>query len=271
MFAAILANAAPKTVTVTEGTNIAATVSPDQKTIVDRPAGLAVVASLSRAEPRSTHRSADRTRASRLLAEGRPHRVSGLQGRHVSHLDDEAGRHRPESAHRRTRRRSRAALFARRHEDRVRIRPRLQGQLRYLGRRLATGKLTQWTSAPSRTNTSRHGRPTARRSRSSAAPASMAPPFRPSTRTGKLRTLATAPTGARLNSPSWSPDGKLAYIAVSRQQKPPDGLRQVRLGTVDDVFPFPATWLPGGRILYTATARSSVTSSRWRRRARHPV
>jgi Tol biopolymer transport system component len=77
---------------------------------------------------------------------------------------------------------------------------------------------------------------------------------------GALRTLATAAAGAHLNSPSWSPDGrKIAYtefarnvtrLMISGQPAAPG----------DDVFPFPATWLPGNRILYTGNGGIHVTN-----------
>ncbi len=68
---------------------------------------------------------------------------------------------------------------------------------------------------------------------------------------GAIRTLATAAPGAHLNSPSWSPDGrKIAYLEFSRNIT-----RLMISGQPaapgDDVFPFPASWLSANRILYT--------------------
>jgi len=77
---------------------------------------------------------------------------------------------------------------------------------------------------------------------------------------GVVRTLQTAPAGARFNSPSWSPDGKkIAYTQFQRNQS--------RLmvsgspaGADDDVFPFPATWMSADRLLYTANGKIHITA-----------
>ena len=78
---------------------------------------------------------------------------------------------------------------------------------------------------------------------------------------GAIRTLATAPAGAHLNSPSFSPDGKkIAYtqfagnkstLMISGSEVPNTG---------DDVFPFEASWLPGNRILYTGNGNIRLTN-----------
>ena len=77
---------------------------------------------------------------------------------------------------------------------------------------------------------------------------------------GAARTLETAPAGAHLNSPSWAPDGKrIAYtqfhanhswLMVSGKKASPD----------DDVFPFPPTWLANNRILYTGNGKIRTVS-----------
>ena len=76
---------------------------------------------------------------------------------------------------------------------------------------------------------------------------------------GKSRTLVTAPTGARLNSPSWSGDGKLAWIqfAGAKSLLMVDGKQSAAF---NDVFPFPVNWLPGGRLLYTGNGKIHITS-----------
>lgn len=76
---------------------------------------------------------------------------------------------------------------------------------------------------------------------------------------GAIRTIASAPPETHLNSPSWAPDGKrVAWIAFSRNVS-----RLVLSGTPagsgDDVFPFPAAWLSADRILYTGNGKIRVT------------
>ena len=75
---------------------------------------------------------------------------------------------------------------------------------------------------------------------------------------GKMRTLATAPAGAHLNSPSWSPDGtQVSYIqfAANISRLMIAGHEAV---ADNDVFPFPATWLGGGKIAYAGNGKIHV-------------
>jgi Tol biopolymer transport system component len=84
---------------------------------------------------------------------------------------------------------------------------------------------------------------------------------------GTARTLVTAPTGFRINSPVVSPDGtRVAYeqfasnkstLMVSAVQ--PGGTAQ-QVGTSTDVFPFHVNWLSGDRLLYTADGKIRVSS-----------
>ncbi|MFY3746034.1 amidohydrolase family protein [Anaeromyxobacter sp. Red801] len=76
---------------------------------------------------------------------------------------------------------------------------------------------------------------------------------------GHRRTLATAPAGARLNSPSISPDGAhLAWIqfAANRSRLLVDG---APASPFEDVFPFPAHWLSARTLLYGADGGIRVT------------
>ena len=84
---------------------------------------------------------------------------------------------------------------------------------------------------------------------------------------GTARTLVTAPTGFRLNSPVMSPDAtRVAYeqfannkstLMVSSVQ--PGGTGQ-QVGASNDVFPFYANWLSADRLLYTADGKIRVSS-----------
>lgn len=73
-----------------------------------------------------------------------------------------------------------------------------------------------------------------------------------------IRTLiASAPTGSVL-APSWSPDGQDVVYQ--------NNLRQIVVGgnavtSGEDVFPFPVRWLPDGRFVYTADGKVRVRNA----------
>ncbi|HEX4809357.1 MAG TPA: amidohydrolase family protein [Bryobacteraceae bacterium] len=81
-----------------------------------------------------------------------------------------------------------------------------------------------------------------------------------STEGGTPESVASAPPGAHVNSPAWSPDGKqIAYVQFEKGNSELM-VSGKRVGTDDDVFPFYPTWLPNDQLLYTANGKIRVTS-----------
>ncbi len=78
--------------------------------------------------------------------------------------------------------------------------------------------------------------------------------------TGNRRTVVTAPTGTRLNSPAFSPDGsRVAYLQFANNQSQLF-VSGTRVGTSNDVFPFYPQWLSNDQLLYTADGKIRTTS-----------
>ncbi|HEY3826517.1 MAG TPA: amidohydrolase family protein [Bryobacteraceae bacterium] len=78
---------------------------------------------------------------------------------------------------------------------------------------------------------------------------------------GATRDLVKATPGSRINSPSWSPDGKqVAYIELAAN-KSRLMISGKAISPGDDVFPFPATWLSGDKLFYAGNGKIQVTET----------
>jgi Tol biopolymer transport system component/imidazolonepropionase-like amidohydrolase len=124
---------------------------------------------------------------------------------------------------------------------------------------VTTGKLKQWTNDPAdefEPAWSPDGGEIAFVSGTGAVATSI----RAVAASGQARVVLTAPQGAHLNSPSWSPDGKqIAYTQIAANQAHLM-VSEKRVGTADDVFPFPARWLSANQLLYTANGKILTSS-----------
>jgi Tol biopolymer transport system component len=125
---------------------------------------------------------------------------------------------------------------------------------------IASGKLRRWTSSPAdeyEPAWSADGKEIAFVSGAGINGTTI----RSMTDGGQERTLVTAPAGARLNSPSWAPDGKqIAYEQFMANKSVLMVSGEAVMSTGDDVYPFPATWLPDNRLLYSGNGSIHVTS-----------
>ena len=105
-----------------------------------------------------------------------------------------------------------------------------------------SGKLTQWTSAPAdefEPAWSPDGSEIAFVSGTGANGGSI----RSANASGQNKTVVTVAAPARVNSPSWSPDGKKIAYTQFEGRTTRLMVSGATVGTADDVFPFPPTWL----------------------------
>ena len=244
---------------MTEGTNIAATVSPDQTTIVvDLQGSLWAIpfrggAAKQLTDPLLEPARPDYSPKGDAIAfqayKGGTFHIwtmkpdgSGLHQVTEGHGDDREPRFSPDGT---------KIAFA---SDRA-----FQGSYDIWVVDVASGKLAQWTSSPAdeyEPAWSADGSEVAFVSGAGANGTTI----QAVNAAGVSRMLVTAPAGAHLNSPSWSPDGKrIAYTQFARG-KSRLMISGEQAGEGEDVFPFPPNWLPGDRILYTGNGKIRVTT-----------
>ena len=72
---------------------------------------------------------------------------------------------------------------------------------------------------------------------------------------GRVKSVIKAPAGARLDSPSWAPDGKrIAYTEIAGN-KATLMVSGAPAGSADDVFPFPAAWVSANELIYAGNGK----------------
>ena len=246
-----------RAVTVTEGTNLAAAVSPDQRTIVvdlqgtlwaiPFQGGSAIRLTDPLLEPaRPAYSPKGGAIAFQAYRGGTFHiwtmKPDGSELRQITdgHGDDREPCFSPDGA---------KIAFA---SDRA-----FQGSYDIWSIEVSSGKLTQWTSSPADEYEPAWSPDGAEVAFVSGAGAN-GTAIQAVNSAGALRTLATAPTGAHLDSPSWSPDAKRVAYTQFAGGKSRLMISGKQAGTDDDVFPFPATWLARDRVLYTGNGKIQV-------------
>ena len=254
-----LTPAVDRTIKVTEGTNISATVSPDQRTIVMDLQGILWSLPFAGGQAKAL--------TDPFLEAARPHyspkgdlvtfeayqggtfhiwvmKPDGTDFRQVTsgHGDDREPRFSPDG--------TRIAFSS----DRA-----FKGSYDIWVVDVASGKLTQRTSNPADEYEPSWSPDSSEIAFVTGAGAA-GTTIEATDASGGRRTVAKAPPGAHLDSPTWSPNGaQVAYTRLSGG-KSELMLAGTRLGTADDVFPFGATWLPDNRLLYTANGKIQITA-----------
>jgi Tol biopolymer transport system component len=250
-------NSGTRTITVTEGTNVNVTVSPDRKTIImdlqetlwSLPISGGVAKRLT--DPFLEPARPDWSPKGDLVAfqsfKGGTFHIwlmkpdgTGVRQLTEGHADDREPRFSPDG---------KKVAFS---SDRA-----FKGNYDIWVADVGTGKLTQWTSTPAdefEPAWSPDGAEIAYVSGTGAAGTTI----QSTDSSVHTKPVISAPQGARLNSPSWSPDGKkIAYSQISGNTTRLMISGQP-VGTGSDVFPFPATWLSPNRLLYTGDGKIST-------------
>ena len=252
-------NNATRTVTVTEGTNVNVTVSPDRKTILmdlqetlwSLPIGGGTAKRLTDPflEPARPDWSPKGDWIAFQSFKGGTFHIwlmkpdgSGVRQLTDGHADDRDPRFSPDG--------KRVAFSS----DRT-----FKSNYDVWVANIDDGKLTQWTSSPA-DEFEPAWSPDGAEIAFVSGTGSNGSSIQSMDAEGRSKSILTAPQGARLNSPSWSPDGKkIAYTQISgnRTRLMISG---EPVGTADDVFPFPARWLSANQVLYTANGKILLTT-----------
>jgi Tol biopolymer transport system component len=242
------------TVTVSEGTNLAATISPDRKTLIldlqtslwRLPAGGGTAKRLTDGVLEASH--PDWSPKGDLVAfqsfrGGTFHiwlmKPDGTGQRQLTegHGDDRDPRFSPDG--------KRVAFSS----DRA-----LHGNYDIWVVELGSGKMTQWTSD----NADEYEpawSPDGAEIAFVSGMGSVGTAIRAAHEGASPRTVVEAPEGARVNAPSWSPDAKQVAYVQTAGNKVRLMVSGKAVGIADDVFPFPPTWLSAEQVLYTANGK----------------
>ena len=143
----------PISLNLREGTNMAAALSPDGRTLMIDLQGSLWTLPASGGAGQTRHRRIPRRAAAGMGAGQSPRRVPGIRRRRLAHLRDERRRLRPARDHLGSVRRSRAVVVARRQPHRVLVGS--IGQLRRLGSRRRRRRGSSADEAIPRTTTRR--------------------------------------------------------------------------------------------------------------------
>ena len=256
---ALCLNAATRSVTVTEGTNVNVTVSPDHKTIImdlqETLWSLPIAGGTAKrlTDPFLEPARPDWSPKGDLVAfqsfKGGTFHIwlmkpdgTGVRQLTEGHADDRDPRFSPDG--------KRVAFSS----DRA-----FKGNYDIWVADVESGKLTQWTSSPAdefEPAWSPDGGEIAFVSGTGANGTSI----RSADAAGQMKSVISAPEGARVNSPSWSPDGKrLAYTQIIGN-KTRLMISGEAVGSDDDVFPFPPRWLSANRVLYSGNGKILVAT-----------